>query len=295
MASTRNPLDHTLLLLLLTLVLQGLPISTTENESDFISETSHQITWGEEGVSTQDVYFDDSTPFNVTAVVGGRAKLECRVVNLGEKQDVTWIRRRDIHILSVGTHTYTSDERFKVVHPVGSDDWTLEIAPVTFRDEGVYECQVSSSPKISLPVLLAVETVKNGFLVANEVHGSDWERILIVTKQKNRLDDFSQINWFRDSVRLNYDSPRGGVSLEIEKTPVRTTSKILITAARAQDQGNYTCAPQYAGAASVMVYLVNGEEPAAVQTGSSMTVAVNQYLLDSVLLIMLILLLYQPT
>ena len=45
----------------------------------------------------------------------------------------------------------------QVSHKNNSDVWILEVTPVTFRDAGVYECQVSTSPKISLPVYLHVE------------------------------------------------------------------------------------------------------------------------------------------
>ncbi|KAA0201665.1 hypothetical protein HAZT_HAZT002443 [Hyalella azteca] len=44
--------------------------------------------------------------------------------------------------------TYTSDGRFRAVHAAGSPFWMLEIDSPQARDEGVYECQVSSQPKI---------------------------------------------------------------------------------------------------------------------------------------------------
>ncbi|KAK3916177.1 Zwei Ig domain protein zig-8 [Frankliniella fusca] len=54
---------------------------------------------------------------------------------------VSWVRRRDWHILTSGTNTYTNDERFQALHPEGSDDWTLQIKYVQRRDNGTYECQ----------------------------------------------------------------------------------------------------------------------------------------------------------
>jgi hypothetical protein len=56
---------------------------------------------------------------------------------------VSWIRRRDWHILTSGLFTYTNDERFQVVHTEGGDDWNLQIKYVQKRDNGTYECQVS--------------------------------------------------------------------------------------------------------------------------------------------------------
>ncbi|KAG8212764.1 hypothetical protein J437_LFUL019722 [Ladona fulva] len=54
---------------------------------------------------------------------------------------VSWVRRRDWHILTSGLFTYTNDERFQVIHAEGSDDWTLQIKYVQKRDNGTYECQ----------------------------------------------------------------------------------------------------------------------------------------------------------
>ncbi|CAH1397324.1 unnamed protein product [Nezara viridula] len=62
------------------------------------------------------------------------------------KVEITWVRRRDWHILTSGMFTYTNDERFQVLHAEGSDDWTLQIKYVQKRDNGTYECQVSSKP-----------------------------------------------------------------------------------------------------------------------------------------------------
>lgn len=68
-----------------------------------------------------------------------------RTFNLIIFQQVSWVRRRDWHILSSGLFTYTNDERFQILHAEGSDDWTLQIKYVQKRDNGTYECQVSST------------------------------------------------------------------------------------------------------------------------------------------------------
>ena len=88
---------------------------------------------------------------------------------------VSWIRQRDLHILTTGLFTYTSDQRFSVVHrpaemdhisdllgrsPTNSygwyEDWILQIRYVQQRDAGVYECQVSTEPRISQDFHLTV-------------------------------------------------------------------------------------------------------------------------------------------
>lgn len=59
------------------------------------------------------------------------------------QNQISWIRRRDWHILSSGAQLYTNDERFVISHTPGSNTWTLQIKFVQRRDHGMYECQVS--------------------------------------------------------------------------------------------------------------------------------------------------------
>ena len=68
---------------------------------------------------------------------------------------VLWIRRKDGHVLTVGMDTFTADDRFQTMH-VDNHDWALQIKYVQTSDAGVYECQVSSDPKISYFVNLTV-------------------------------------------------------------------------------------------------------------------------------------------
>ena len=46
---------------------------------------------------------------------------------------VSWIRHRDIHLLTVGRYTYASDQRFRALHEDDSDDWILKINYVQVR------------------------------------------------------------------------------------------------------------------------------------------------------------------
>lgn len=70
---------------------------------------------------------------------------------------ISWMRKRDLHILTSSIYTYTGDERFSVKHPEASDEWTLKIDYVQQRDAGVYECQVNTEPKMNLAFVLTVE------------------------------------------------------------------------------------------------------------------------------------------
>ncbi|ETN65989.1 hypothetical protein AND_002233 [Anopheles darlingi] len=97
-------------------------------------------------------YFDISASRNVTALVGNTAYLNCRV---------SWIRHRDLHLLTVGKATYTSDQRYQSVHNPQLDDWSLKSAQEVVlypqqRDSGVYECQISTTPPVGYSMTLSV-------------------------------------------------------------------------------------------------------------------------------------------
>jgi len=70
-------------------------------------------------------------------------------------------------------------------------------------------------------------------------------------------------NFYEDSHLLlfqaiNFDSPRGGISLVTEKGPV-TSSRLLIQKATDTDNGLYICDPVGAKAAKVRVHILNGK------------------------------------
>ncbi|XP_053638647.2 protein sidekick-1-like isoform X1 [Cherax quadricarinatus] len=222
----------------------------------------HSITWGRANSHSSAIF--GNIPTNVTAVFGHRARLPCQVKNLGLK-DVSWIRQRDLHILTVGIFTYTSDDRFQVVHLPESDHWYLDILSVTFRDAGVYECQVSNSPKVSLPIRLIVLGVQEADIIGpREVYIQHGSTISLHCEVQAGVEVAGAVLWLKGSSTLNYSSPRGGISMEVEKTPTKTMSKLYITRAVKTDSGNYTCAPVYALPDSVKVMVVNaGEESAA--------------------------------
>jgi hypothetical protein len=69
---------------------------------------------------------------------------------------VSWIRRRDAHILTVDRYTFIADERFQSFLVEATDTWTLQIKYVQARDAGKYECQVSTEPKLSHVITLNV-------------------------------------------------------------------------------------------------------------------------------------------
>ncbi|CAG7826925.1 unnamed protein product [Allacma fusca] len=66
----------------------------------------------------------------------------------------------------------------------------------------------------------------------------------------------SNILWTHNNQEINYDSPRGGVSVITEKGDV-TVSYLLIQKARASDSGKYACAPSNAITQEITVHVLN--------------------------------------
>ncbi|GBP53350.1 Zwei Ig domain protein zig-8 [Eumeta japonica] len=158
-------------------------------ESDGVKELDY--TDVDLGLHQRGPYFDVAFSKNVTALVGKTAQLNCRVHELGNRTVswtnlaqpafsgrskahapqpssgreeftlvplfvVSWIRHRDIHLLTSGRMTYTSDQRFVSVHNPHTEDWILKIRFPQRRDSGVYECQVGTTPPIGHRMYLSV-------------------------------------------------------------------------------------------------------------------------------------------
>ncbi|XP_028165075.1 lachesin-like [Ostrinia furnacalis] len=214
-----------------------------ELTSEATETTVESVVNATESAEMGQPYFDNSTKRDYTAAVGQPAYMHCRVKNLADRA-VSWIRKRDLHILTVGVHTYSSDARFAALHTDGSDEWTLRVAPAQPRDSGGYECQVSTEPKISLSFRLTVVVSKAEILSGPELFVRAGSDINLTCIARHAPDPPSFIYWYRGPHVVNY-AQRGGISVETEQ---RTrTSRLLIARASPRDSGNYTCAPSSSG------------------------------------------------
>ncbi|KAG5679869.1 hypothetical protein PVAND_009406 [Polypedilum vanderplanki] len=247
------------------------------NANDIINivntdDTTHPPAW--QNTNQGLPYFDNTTTKrDVTATVGSAAKLHCTVRNLGDRA-VSWIRKRDLHILTVGILTYTNDQRYQSLHADSSDEWTLRITSPQPRDSGIYECQVSTEPKISLAFRLTVIVSRAEILGNSEVFIKSGNDINLTCVAYEAPGPPSFIYWYKGPSVINY-SQRGGISVLTERQS--KTSKLVISRAMASDSGNYTCLPSNSDPASVMVHVINGEHPAAMQHGNSSSNSIHLY------------------
>lgn len=221
---------------------------------------------------------------SISALVGQPVYLPCRVRNLGDRV-VSWIRTRDLHILTSGTLTYTSDSRFEVLHTPGSEMWTLRIMSAQPRDQGKYECQVNTDPKINYAVQLTVKET--------DMRDSPWEESPLSAPRDGPVSSTATasimgppeqyvrqgstvtftcvvssspyslgsrppriIDWFHSGRPVTIQSERGGISVDTERTEVQTTSKLTVAAVTYLDSGNYTCRPTEAKHAAVTLIVL---------------------------------------
>ncbi|XP_050707947.1 zwei Ig domain protein zig-8-like [Eriocheir sinensis] len=220
--------------------------------------------------------FGNMTVLNQTGQLGSTTYLHCHVRNLANKQ-VSWIRRRDYHILTSGLHTYSLDERFSIVRSEDGVDWALQIRFLQKHDEGTYECQVST-PTGRYGYLLHLyvvvpEAVIKGPAELHLQHGSTFS---LVCNIQGGLTPPQFIFWFHNNKMINYDQSRGGVTVAmISRNPA--VSRITIRDATFTDTGNYTCTGNNITPASIIVFVSEGHfKTAAIQRLESSAITVIQ-------------------
>ncbi|XP_050075076.1 zwei Ig domain protein zig-8 [Anopheles maculipalpis] len=223
-------------------------------------------------------YFDFDVPRNLTVTVGQTGFLHCRVERLGD-QDVAWIRQRDLHILTMGASTYTSDQRFQVIRPEGSVNWTLQIKYPQTRDSGVYECQINTEPKMSLSYVLNVIELRARILGPSDIFVKSGSEITMVCIIQQGPHELGTVFWYKGSTLVEplaqendiHSGDRGRITIETDWTDA-LTSRLKIKRAVQSDTGNYTCVPTMARSASVYAHVISGEHPAAMQHNAARTI-----------------------
>lgn len=203
-----------------------------------------------------------NTSDNITAQLGASVFLPCKTHHSMERQ-VSWVRRRDWHILTSGTLTYTKEARFSVHHPEGSTEWTLAIKYVELSDAGTYECQISTGGGIVSHLVHLNVVVPRAVIPGNgEYHVDTGSTISLdcFIEQSPKAPQY--IFWYHNSRMINYDKDRSTVHID---TGPRVRSRLTVNNARSSDSGNYTCAAANTDPASITVYITEANKIAAIQ------------------------------
>ncbi|KAL7646463.1 UNVERIFIED_CONTAM: hypothetical protein RMT77_003376 [Armadillidium vulgare] len=182
---------------------------------------------------------------------------------------VSWFRRRDWHILTTGIFTYTNDERFSVHHVEDSPDWTLQIKYATRRDNGTYECQLSTGTGVKSKFVNLNVVVPRAVILGNsDYHVQLGSTIKLVCAIEQSPTPPQYVFWYHDDHMINYDNRRGGINVT-SKSGAETRSYLTITDATYEDSGNYTCTASNTQSDSTNVFVSYGDKMAAIQRRKS--------------------------
>lgn len=216
--------------------------------------------------------FINNTRTKVVAASGKTATLECRVQNL-EDRTVSWIRQRDLHILTMDTTVYSNDRRVEVVQKAGQNgtrkrnnkradsDWILHIHQAHPSDSGIYECQINTEPKKSKEYHLHIVVSRARILGDRDVLVQVGSDINLTCRAEESPDVPETVTWYKNEQRVDNLLARGGISVVTESR--RRSSNLLVSKVTKEDAGNYTCVPSNARADSVMVHVIDGADPRA--------------------------------
>ncbi|XP_012278572.2 neurotrimin-like [Orussus abietinus] len=195
----------------------------------------------------------------VLAQKGRNAMLPCKPDNLNAGI-VTWVKRRGRQLLTVGTDTHSVNKRFRI--EPSTSNWALVILGVKQEDAGLYECQVATHPVQQIFVRLRVIKAYSLIPGAPDLHVKQGSSLRLECHLMSATESPIYVFWYHEERMINYEEP--GVKVELT-----TNGSILIVEnTKPNHEGKYTCNPDNATPASIMVHVIEEEEkPAAMHGG----------------------------
>ncbi|PBC34095.1 Peroxidasin [Apis cerana cerana] len=173
------------------------------------------------------------------------------LMKLTVQAQITWMKRKNRRLLTVGKSTHSVDKRFVVIH--SSIDWLLQIRAVTVQDEGIYECQITSHPVQRNFVRLKITEAYSIIPGAPDLHVKQGSSLRLECQLKAAAESPLYVFWYRQGHMINYDEELG-VKVELTKNG----SILMVNKTKPSHGGNYTCTPSNAKPAYVMVHVIEG-------------------------------------
>lgn len=238
------------------------------------SRSISSSTWAE--IEKQPYFLPTTT--TMTVQEGGHAFFICKVENL-YNQTVSWIRSKDSYMLYIGDVKFVDDDRFELLPGNGYSDWTLRFRLIREADAGNYECQISTSPKLSQTFTLNVVVPSVSISGDKEMHVEAGSSVVLKCSVSDYLTKPTFIFWYRDDQRLIHSE--NGVTIvdnvndekniiDSNLAPAWHQSKELysiltIKEASSPFSGRYSCVPDNLRPASINIHVILDENPAAMQ------------------------------
>ncbi|XP_054082093.1 uncharacterized protein LOC105208431 isoform X2 [Zeugodacus cucurbitae] len=209
------------------------------------------------------------TTKNITVQLGNHAYLPCNMPRMLNKP-ISWLRLRDGHILSVDQAAFISDRRFQsIFHGQSNNTCSLQIKYVQKSDEGWYECQVSTEPKMSAKMYLGVVVPHTELIGDRNRFVKTGSRVVLHCIVRDTLEPPAYIIWFRDKTQITNENELGWYT-EIDRaifgnvdSSRNTIGSLIIPYVRKQDSDTYTCEPSNSASVSVQLHVLSGEYSAS--------------------------------
>ncbi|XP_036363964.1 hemicentin-1 [Octopus sinensis] len=200
-------------------------------------------------------------PQNVTVNTGEQAVLQCAISNLGTKT-VSWLKKSPKqHPLTVGTYTFIEDANISVVHNNQTHEWNLLIKDVQISHSGVYECQVSSSNKLSRLVRLTVKdgVSKPSVHISGTGYVENTKSIEIICNATSGGRPPKEITWFKDGeiITSETNNERIQIKSDVHTVARALISKLVIQRSHLDDAGIYVCRTSDLKATEFKVHVLN--------------------------------------
>ena len=91
-------------------------------------------------------------------------------------------------MLYIGSVKFVDDERFELLPGNGYGDWTLRFRLIRESDAGKYECQISTSPKLSQTFTLNVVGMYFNYLIKGNAVKEFFLFIKMLWSKKSKYD-----------------------------------------------------------------------------------------------------------
>jgi len=203
-------------------------------------------------------YFSPQSVGNLTTSVGNTVHLSCRVKQVG-RNTVAWVRKSDSRILSIEEDTIVQDNRFLAVKAPARGEWTLVIRNVTTRDEGAYECQISTQSKMSHFVYLKVLVPSVQIDGSPDIFAKAGSTVELTCTVADHSSSTFAIKWTKEGEEIQQEASPD-LEEEVREEGGRMQSVLTIRNIGRERLGNYSCEPSGLPHHSIHLHVIDAKE-----------------------------------